>query len=68
MTFDPSEAAVYTILVLDAVVSMVVLLHVRTTCEFCCRRPNKPIIETPPNLQPAGGDLPAGSTSVPQVE
>jgi len=69
MRFDASDIGVYAILVLDAVVSMVVLLLVRATCEFCFRRLDKPIIEMPPDTQPPGSaPPPGGSTSGPPVE
>jgi hypothetical protein len=69
MRFDASDIGVYAVLVLDAAVSVVALLVVRATCEFCFRRLDKPIIEMPPDTQPPdSAPPPAGSTSVPPVE
>jgi len=69
MQFDASEAGVYAVLVLDAVVSVVILLLVRATCEFCCRRLGRLNIEKRPEKHPPDGNPPPGGWSAePQVE
>ncbi len=69
MTFDPSEIGVHWILFLDAAVFAVVLGFTRIVGEFCLRKREKPVLEMPPDTQPAGSDPPpAGSISGPRVE
>jgi hypothetical protein len=69
MRFDASEAGVYVTFVFDGIVSSAALCLVRWVCEFCCRRPGKPIIEILPETQPPSSDLsPAVSTSEPRRE
>ena len=68
MRFEPNNAAVYLILVLDGVAYMIALLIVRVACEFCFRRRGKLTAKTPLDTPHPPSPSPAGSTSGPPVE
>jgi len=70
MQLHASDTGAYAVLVVDAAFCVVVLLAVRVTGAFCCRRLlDKPKIEMPRGPQPhTPSSPPAGSPSGPRVE